>query len=173
MKKHIYFLIIFSLSFSCTPENDFVDAKNKEKPVESFQKYDLSEGGLPLAIKLPFGQNPQIQAQWNASFGRMELTDPQGMNLFISQDTLSCSTKKIELEDGIFKIEYLIDSDSIIYYKSMLPDGSSPYWHFFASFDIGGKNYNIENNPLIEFTPQEVKHMTEIARNICEHANKE
>lgn len=173
MKKHIYFLIIVFISFSCTPENDSVDANNPANAAESFQKYDLSAGGLPLAIKMDSGENPQIQAEWNASFGRMELTDPLGMNLFISQDTLSCNTKKMELEDGIFKIEYLIDSDSIIYYKSMLPDGSSPYWHFFASFEIGGKNYNIENNPLIEFTPKEVKHMTEIARNICEHANKE
>lgn len=173
MKKHIYFLSVVLFFFSCTPENDSADAINKASASESFQTYDLSTGGLPLAIMLPSGEDPQITAQWNPSFGRMELTDPQGMNLFISQDTLSCDTKKLELEEGIFKIEYIIDSDSIIFYKSMLPDGSSPYWHFFASFDIGGKNYNIENNPLIEFTSNQVKHMTEIARKICEHSNED
>lgn len=168
MKNLLCILMLATLAWSCTPDQLSPAETGAQKPTrEAFRELDLSAGGLPLALRVPAASKPEISANWNASFGRMELTNPQGMSMFVTQDTLSCKSKKTDIEDGIFKIEYIVESDSLLYYKTTLPDGDSPYWHFFASFEIDGRSYNFENNPLVEFTEKEVKYMTEIAANIC------
>src|SRR5690606_35596906 len=127
---------------------------------------DLSKGGLPLGIKMDPGVTLEMDARWNPAFGRMELQDDRGMSIFIVEDTVSCATKKAEIEGGIFTISYLIENDSLIFYKSTLPDGSTPYWHFFASFTVGNSHYTFENNPLVECTEGQIRAMTDLVGRI-------
>lgn len=127
---------------------------------------DLSHGGLPLGIHIDQGITLEMDAKWNSAFGRMELTDRRDMSIFIVEDTLSVGTKKAEIEGGIFTISYLIENDSLIFYKSTLPDGSTPYWHFFASFPVGDSHYVFENNPLVECTEGQIRAMTDLVERV-------
>lgn len=133
---------------------------------QAMEFIDLSSGGLPLALAVDQGEDIDFSAEWNATFGRMEITDSDDLSIYVFQDTLSCDAKKEEIENGVFDVSYLIDSDSLIFYKTMLPDGSTPYWHFFASFLVGDVHYVFQNNPLIEVSEYQAKRMTEIVGKI-------
>lgn len=174
MKNYFYILGLGFILCACsTPDVTPKDESSGTVSHGQFHFIDLSEGGLPLALRVPLGVTPDIHVEWDATFGRMVLTGPSGISIFITADTLSLQTRKREIENGIFKITYLLQTKHLLYYKSTLPDGASPYWHYFASFEIGGKNYVFENNPLIEFTEEEVKRMTEITQNIYPQQNSD
>ena len=157
----VIFLVACSEGDDSPPENTAISAEKQPKEV-----IDLSSGGLPLALELGQVDEKNISAQWNDAFGRMEITDSDDMSIFVIEDTLSCLSKKEEIEGGIFEVSYLIDTDSLIYYKTVLPDGSTPYWHFFASFKVGDAHYVFENNPLIEVTENQIETMTKLVANI-------
>jgi|SRR5690554_4201879 len=173
MRNYIY--PIFSLVFlfsGCVPGENSPPAVSQdvEERVE-YLKYDLSSGGLPLALLVEPGETPSLTATWNSAFGRMEVSDKRDMSIFISEDTLSCKTKMEEIESGIFQVSYIINTDSLIFYKTTLPDGHTPYWHFFASFPINGVNYVFENNPIIECTEKQIEAMTKIVGHISSTNN--
>lgn len=171
--KYLYYICsVLLLCWSC--KSDQPSPQKAEVQVSATEPYHIinfSEGGLPLALRVPLGENPRISAQWNPVFGRMELSDEKGMSLFISEDTTSCATRKTEIENEIFKVKYLVDTEHLLFYKTALPDGSSPYWHFFASEKIGSGSYVFQNNPLVEFTEKEISYMTKIVRNIVADDN--
>ncbi len=161
----IFVLLIFSSACS-TNDNDLPEKAGKNQEPE-FVLVDLSEGGgLPLVLKLDPGSSIEMDARWNSAFGRMELSNAHGVSIFVFEDTLSCASKKEEIEGGIFDISYIIETDTLIFYKSTLPDGSTPYWHFFASFPIGNSHYVFENNPLVECTEHQIKAMTALVGKI-------
>ncbi len=167
MKYIIYFLPVLIFLAACS---DGDDSRLDPSPMDIERKatdvIDLSSGGLPLALEVGQGEEKNISASWNEVFGRMEITDSDDMSIFVIEDTLSCLSKKEEIEGGVFEVSYLVDTDSLIYYKTMLPDGSASYWHFFASFMVGDAHYVFENNPLIEVTEYQIERMTKLVGNI-------
>jgi hypothetical protein len=70
------------------------------------------------------------------------------------------------LESGIFSIDYVEDRPDFILYKAALPDGSSPYFNFVKVFDYKGETHSVENNPLVEFSENEVRLMAEIVETL-------
>ena len=167
MKAKWYLAILALITFSCKRDGEFPDTNpDEESSKQHVEQIDLSEGGLPLAIFAKGLKPDDLQAKWNETFGRMELTKDNSLTIFISQDTLSCKARKRDIESGIFEISYIEDTDSLIFYKTTLPDGSIPYWHFFASFELNKINYNFENDPLIECTEKQIKLMTELIMKI-------
>lgn len=158
--------MILIIAACTTSENDPPSSAEPNYDLPQNEFMDLSDGGLPLALKVPSGSTFTLDTKWNAAFGRMELSDSYGLNIFVTKDTLSCAAKKEEIEGGIFNISYIIDNDSLIFYKSTLPDGSTPYWHFFASFPLGDSHYVFENNPLVECTENQIEAMTVLVRNM-------
>ena len=173
MRYYIY--LIFSLVYlisGCTQGENSPPpgADDMEEKVE-YLKYDLSSGGLPLALLVEHGEMPSLKATWNSAFGRMEVSDKRDMSIFITQDSLSCKSKMEEIESGIFRVSYIVKTDSLIFYKTNLPDGHTPYWHFFASFPINGVHYVFENNPIIECTEKQIEAMTNIVGHISSTNN--
>jgi len=167
MKAKWYLAVLVLITFSCKRDGVLPGANpGEDSPKLVMEQIDLSHGGLPLAILAEDLQPNDLHAKWNEAFGRMELTKDNSLNIFISQDTLSCMAKKQDIESGIFEISYIEDTDSLIFYKTTLPDGSAPYWHFFASFELNKVNYNFENDPLVECTERQIKLMTELIRNV-------
>jgi len=168
MRYNLYSLfgLIFLIS-GCAPSEDLPPAglEDISEKIE-LQKFDLSSGGLPLAVLFEPGESPDLKAIWNPTFGRMEVSDTNDMSVFISQDTLSCKAKMEEIESGIFEVSYIVKTDTLIFYKTNLPDGHTPYWHFFASFPIDGVHYVFENNPIIECTEKQIERMTEMVGHI-------
>ena len=172
MRYYIY--SIFSLMFlvvGCTPGENFPPGADDMGEKVEYQKYDLSSGGLPLALLVEPGASSDLKATWNSAFGRMEVSNKDDMSIFISQDTLSCKSKMEEIESGIFEVSYIVNTDSLIFYKTNLPDGHTPYWHFFASFPINGVHYVFENNPIIECTEKQIEAMTKIIGHISSTNN--
>ena len=170
-----YLYAIFGLIFliwGCTPtENSPPSDSDGMGGKMVYQKYDLSSGGLPLALLVKPDESFDLIATWNAAFGRMEVSDKNDMSVFISQDTLSCKSKMEEIESGIFEVTYIVNTDSLIFYKTNLPDGHTPYWHFFASFPIDGVHYVFENNPIIECNEKQIEVMTKIVGHISSANN--
>lgn len=157
---------LFILLTSCSVSDNDLPQELGQNQGPEFVLVDLSEGGLPLALKLNHGTTVEMETRWNSAFGRMELSNSHGMSIFVFEDTLSCATKKEEIEGGIFDISYIIENDTVIFYKSTLPDGSNPYWHFFASFPVGNSHYIFENNPLVECTEGQIRAMTDLVGKI-------
>jgi len=167
MKYLIYFFPFLVFLAACSDGDDSrMEPAAMDIDRQATQIIDLSSGGLPLALEIEQGEEKNISANWNEVFGRMEITDSDDISIFVVEDTLSCLSKKEEIEGGVFEVSYLVDTDSLIYYKTMLPDGSTPYWHFFASFMVGDAHYVFENNPLIEVTENQIERMTNVVGNI-------
>lgn len=160
------FAIIFLFTSCSTSDNVPPENADPEHQESQGEIVDLSTGGMPLALKVNAKSTVKIDCKWNAAFGRMELSDAQGLNIFVFEDTLSCASKKEEIEGGVFEISYIIDTEKLIFYKSTLPDGSTPYWHFYASFPLGDSHYVFENNPLVESTEGQIEAMIGLVRNI-------
>ena len=173
MKNYLYpiFSLVFLISGCTRDDNSPLPALEDMDGKVEYQKYDLSSGGLPLALLVEPGEMPSLTATWNAAFGRMEVSNKRDMSIFISQDTLSCKSKMEEIESGIFQVSYIVNTDSLIFYKTNLPDGHTPYWHFFASFSINGVHYVFENNPIIECTEKQIEAMTQIVSHISSTNN--
>lgn len=173
MRKYIYsiFSMVFLLSGCSLSENSPPPESEDAEEEIVYLKYDLSSGGLPLALLVEPGDTPDLRTSWNATFGRMEVSDKRDMSIFISEDTLSCKSKMEEIESGIFEVTYIEKSDSLIFYKTNLPDGHTPYWHFFASFPVNGIHYVFENNPIIECSEKQIERMTKIVRHISSTNN--
>lgn len=173
MRYTVYSIFILMLLVSgCIPgENSPPPGSEDIEEKVEYQKHDLSSGGLPLALLVEPGVSSDLVATWNPIFGRMEVSDKEDMSIFILQDTLSCKSKMEEIESGIFEVTYIVNTDSLIFYKTNLPDGHTPYWHFFASFQIDGVHYVFENNPIIECTEKQIEAMTEIVGHISSTNN--
>lgn len=165
MKYIAYIFALIFLSTSCST-SDNVPPENTLQEQRESEIVDLSAGGLPLALRVSAQSSVKIDSKWNSAFGRMELSGLHGLNVFVIEDTLSCASKKEEIEGGVFDISYIIETESLIFYKSTLPDGSTPYWHFYASFPLGDSHYVFENNPLVECTELQIEAMIGLVRNI-------
>ena len=119
---------------------------------------DLKEHGLPITLGLD-SNNSELSIVWNDTFGRLELSNDAGLEVFVMEDTLSCASKSLEIEATIFTVNYHTKTDEILAYETSLPDGSAAYHHVFASMNIGGTNYTFENNPLVSYSREQVEEM--------------
>ncbi len=147
------------LMFSCAQEEEqIVEEVATAPPVKVI---DLSEGVFPLVAEVPENSKTNYSTKWNETFGRMEVSNDLGIELFISQNNISCAEKKREIESGIFEVNYAIDTDSLICYNTHLPDGTAEYWHVYASYKLGGYTYCFENNPLVEYNKSQAEFMVD------------
>lgn len=166
--KYINSILAFILlATSCSTSDNVPPGEGDQVNLQTQSELvDLSDGGLPLALKVNGQGSVKIVSKWNSAFGRMELSDSHGLNIFVFEDTVSCASKREEIEGGVFEISYIIDTETLIFYKSTLPDGSTPYWHFYASFPLGDSHYVFENNPLVECTEGQIEAMIGLVRKI-------
>lgn len=167
MKWTLYITALLLCLLSCSPNGELELQKDDESTsIEGLQAVDLSSNGLPLTAFISKETAHDFRADWNDTFGRMEVSDESGLNLFIQETEYSCTDKKQEIESSIFEVEYNFDNDSILCYTTTLPDGTPAYSHIFASFEINGVNYAFENNPLVECNPSQIAHMKTFVENM-------
>lgn len=163
MKRTIYAIGFLFFVNGCSNSTDIDQPQHLEEvPITTLMPIDLSHTGMPLVAMIEHKDNYQIDIRWNDTFGRLELRDAFGLDLFIKQDTLSCAAKKEEIEASIFNIEYAVFTDTLICYSASLPNGEAKYRNIFASFNIAGTPYTFENNPLVECSMNDINHMTEV-----------
>lgn len=155
---NIAFILFFFYSCAVNENEEPVVIEENEEVV-IHRQIDLSAGGLPLGLIEVPGEEAEVSTVWNPTFGRMEVDLKPDVSIFIKQDTVSIASKIAEIESGVFEITYLAKTDSLIFYKTSLPGGIAPYWHFFASFPIDGMYYNFENNPIIECNQRQIEKM--------------
>ncbi len=159
MTRILLICLVLAMSVSCATDNAPVPEDIATKPI--FKSIDLSSGGLPLIAEIPDESKTKFKPKWNETFGRMEVTNDLGIEIFITQDTKTCAEKKQEIESGVFEIVYAVESDSLLSYKAQLPEGNSEYWHVYASYNLGGVTYSFENNPLIEYNKSQAAFMVD------------
>jgi hypothetical protein len=163
MKRTIYAIGFLFFVNGCSNSTDIDPPQHLESvPPTTLMPVDLSHTGMPLVAMVAHKDEYKMDIRWNETFGRLELRDDFGLDIFVKQDTLSCTSKKEEIEASIFNIEYSVFTDTLICYSASLPDGAAKYRHIFASFNIGGTPYTFENNPLVECSLEDIDHMTEI-----------
>lgn len=167
MKKTIYVIGLLFFVYGCSNSTDLEQPRHLESlPTPTLMPVDLSHTGMPLVAMVEHKDNYQINAKWNETFGRLELSDAYGLDLFVKQDTLSCAAKIVEIEASIFMIEYFVKTDTLICYAASLPDGAAKYSHIYGSFNINGQPYTFENNPLVECSKNDIEHMTNVITNM-------
>jgi hypothetical protein len=132
---------------------------------QQLETISLQDYALPIAWQVEPSELDAFDLSWNPSFGRLEIRKGKEIDFFVVQDTLTCAAKAIEIESGIFEIEYTEKTDRMLIYKAMLPGGGAEYWHFFASFELGGERYIFENNPLVEVEEKQISAMVAHVKN--------
>lgn len=147
------------MTASCTP--DVEEIPEKAPGVPAFKTVDLSSGGLPLIANIPAESKTRFDPRWNETFGRMEVSNDLGIEIFITQDKMTCAEKKQEIESGVFEIIYVVETDSLISYKAQLPGGNSEYWQVYACYELAGEPYCFESNPLIEYNKSQAAFMAD------------
>jgi hypothetical protein len=140
-----------------------VDQPDEVIVYKGWYEQSLHGYGIDAVIMVPPQYYSSLEMHWNENFGRLEISMGRSIDFFISEAHETVLGKKFEVESGILRIEYLKETDNLLYYKASLPDGSLPYFHFFRVFGSGKKKIQIENNPLIEFSQKEVELMLDIA----------
>ncbi len=143
------------------------DSRNSIPEPEFFVPFN--HASFPLAAFTDDGQFPGLSARPNDTFGRMELQDERGLSLFVMEDSTTCVSKKEEIESGIFQIEYVVDNERILAYKSSLPDGSESYHHLFASLLLNGTHYTLESDPLVSYNQSELRQLIDLVNSIRYH----
>lgn len=167
MKIFFQILVLLLVFVGCTESQDLDNPNAPAAIVEpALMPIDLSHTGLPLVAMVPHKLGYQIESKWNDTFGRLELRDAFGMDLFIQEATRTCGDKKIEIQGSIFQVQYDFENDSLLCYTTSLPDGTPAYCHIYGSFAIGSSNFTFENNPLVECTPVQIAHMKVIIENM-------
>lgn len=151
--------VLYALAVSCTPHEEEIHEEIEAEP--TFKTIDLSSGGLPLEAEIPAESKTKFEPEWNETFGRMEVSNDLGIEVFITQDKMTCAEKKQEIESGVFEIIYVVETDSLISYKAQLPSGNSEYWHVYACYELAGEPYCFESNPLIEYNKSQAAFMVD------------
>ncbi len=157
--RYIYVLTIIILASCSDPvDSEMAVSANAHEPA-FIAWHDMSETGLPITVLNDDPSIAPLQSVWNATFGRVELSNGDGLSMYITRDTTTCAARKQELAEGVFETTYVVETDTLIFYESGLPGGSNSYFHFFASFELKNERYTFENNPLIEFSEAEIRQM--------------
>ena len=163
--KHILIVILGLILYSC---NDLIEdlgigEKSSETGVNTAVYQDLSRYGMKIALTWPSDTLGDLKVKWNDHFGRVECSAGKHADFFICNDIEnSIERKKFDLETGVFSVQYIEEGEDLLFYKTTLPDGSAPYYHFHKSIGSGDEVYHFESNPLIEFTEKDVRFMIEL-----------
>lgn len=168
-------LIGFALIFwSCSGKNER-EAPAVEPTLSKVETVaiPMNDFGLPLAIEVPLSRKKDFKKSWNENFGRLEVSASGGVDFFISESDLTLSQKKFEIESNIFIIEYIVEEPDLLIYEARLPDGSISYFNFFSIYSVAGIQYTAENNPLAEFTKEEILNMVELIKTIRLFSDKD
>lgn len=128
--------------------------------------YYLDGYGVEASIKIPPRLTDKVEIRWNDNFGRIEISAGKSVDFFVMDAMMTINGKRFEIESGIFSSEYLRDEDEMLFYRTSLPDGSSPYFNFFTVRQNDDQSIQIENNPLVEFSMDDVQLMIEITETI-------
>lgn len=142
MKNPFYFLFsLIILFYGCTG--------TKESPDDSLvapgmMELDLSPYGLNLTMVVPDSTVGVLEVTAQ-SYGDVEIRVGAYFQMKIAPGG-DMSLKKSDLEgDLLFKTTILKEEESLIIFKSDLPDGSKSYHHFYMIANIGGANYEISD----------------------------
>lgn len=122
--------------------------------------------GIEASIKIPPRLSDKVEIKWNDNFGRVEISAGRSVDFFVTEAVMTTIGKRFEIESGIFSIEFIRDEEETLFYRTSLPDGSSPYYNFFLIKQNGEQSIQIENNPLVEFSMEDVQLMIEITETI-------
>lgn len=166
--KHIQFLFVLALALSCAPgtENEFGEEFDNEVASTRLAELSLAPYGMDIILGIPEELMSKVEVRRNENFGRIEVSAGASVSFFVTTDFESLQSLKRDLEAGIFKIEYVEDRPDFILYRATLPDGSSPYYNFVKTVAYNGEVHVIENNPLMEFSEDDIRLMAGIAESV-------
>lgn len=166
--KYIPLLFVLSISVACTPvdEINLNEEFEADTAVSRLSELSLSPYGMDILLGIPEELENKVEVRRNDNFGRIEVSAGSSVSFFITTDFESLHSLKRDLEAGIFEIEYVEDRPDFILYKATLPDGSSPYYNFVKTVEYNGEVHVIENNPLMEFSEEDIRLMAGIAETV-------
>jgi hypothetical protein len=158
----------------CLPnEGEDMQPNDVVEVLPAVETIALTDYAMPIALSVHASEKDEFELSWHPSFGRLEIRKGNLLDFFVVQDSITCATKATEIESGIFEIEYVEMTDSILRYTAKIPGGDTEYHHFFASFEIDGIRYNFENNPLVEASKKQIDDMVSIVKNFSSLKNDE
>jgi len=158
-------IVILLFVVSCDQfeqEQNLAESKEEKSPRADWVEHSLQPFGMEVVLKVPEAVSDDVEIRRNDNFGRIEFSAGESIDFIISGEYEPFSARKRNLESGIFSIEYVEDHPDFILYKAMLPDGSSEYFNFVKEINYKGELHAVENNPLAEFSEEEIRLMAEI-----------
>jgi len=159
MKRFIVILAATSLLFSCAQE------ETHPKPVE-WQEVAIGANVLPLFLRVPEYESLEVHSRWNETFGRLEIIGQKNDEIFVKESDITCADKIKELNSGIFNVNFLEKSDSILIYTTSVPGSAELYWNVFASIKGKSATYSAEQNPLIAYKREDITRIITIIKRI-------
>lgn len=161
-------LALILATFACSHIDQEVETvePNIEEYHADWTTHLLDGYGIEASIKIPPRLSDKVTIKWNDNFGRIEISAGRSVDFFITEAIMTTIGKRFEIESGIFSTEYIRDEEETLFYRTSLPDGSSPYYNFFMIVKNEEQAVQIENNPLVEFSMEDVQLMIEITETI-------
>lgn len=172
MHKELISYCLIMMLFGCLPtDGEDMQPVDVVELVPAMETIALTTYAMPIVLSVHASEKDEFELHWQTSFGRLEIRKGDGIDFFVVQDSITCASKAAEIESGIFEVEYIEKTDSILRYTAKIPGGDTEYHHFFASFEIDGIRYNFENNPLVEANEKQISTMVLIVKNFSSLKN--
>lgn len=130
---------------------------------------DLSEHGFPLAIEVPApDENTPEASVVVLDWGAVEIKVNKYFQIQIADGEGNIADKKqdnIDMYDNIYTLEYLIDEETALLYKTAIP-GLEPEFHFFVVVKGNGRTFEVEDVKEEIYSEEAARRMFDFVRAI-------
>jgi len=130
---------------------------------------DLSEHGYPISIKVPAPDEDTPEATVEVlDWGAIEIRVDKYFQLQIADGEGNLADKKqdnIDMYDNIYTLEYLIEEESALLFKTEIP-GLEPEFHFFVVVKTAHRTFEIEDVKEEIYSEEAARRMFDFAKAI-------
>ena len=171
MKRLLLFLIvpIAIVLTQCGEGSEDESVTEETVNLGNTVEIDLSEHGFPLTIEVPApdGNTPEasvVVLDWGAveikvdKYFQIQIADGEGNIADKKQDN-------IDMYDNIYTLEYLIDEETALLYKTAIP-GLEPEFHFYVVVKANGRTFEVEDVKAEIYSEEAARRMLDFAKAI-------
>ena len=163
-------MLISLVLFSCTSITNKQDEPTKliHMVAETDSLFKVEEGGYALAITLPKALlKEDSKFGYRSNFGDVELFIDSKFHLFITNEQLSLTTLKEELEQNeLFSRKFYNEAPNELLYQSLLPDGTEMGFQWIKQITLNEQSYFILTEPRRDYSKQHIRKIQDCCKSI-------
>jgi len=165
MKRFVVIVFALALAWSSCSENTPEPEENQETRDSIINVSGFSQE-LSLGFPVEFARSNKPRARYNEMTGEIEITAGEGFHIICTEESLSISQLKEELEtDLLFSYRYETENPNELVFVQVLPEGTELSYHFIQRLEFPGITIIARSDQSGEFTKQQVQTMMSVLAN--------